>query len=432
VVKVSTELQGVGYELTRGHPGQSGNFEFRQRDFQGCVDRLQSSVPAAPSNVAPVVVEETAKHVSETTSPASPTSSVAVPVGGEEARSSTAGALPVPEHLAEMQERQIDLHDMHDAKVRSPTGTEVTVKAFDPKASPGPALTVQTSSTDERRPFVSSSASTNGSFTERVWLYSHRSCSSDFEAECSEQFRKQEQATEKMALEMGLLQSHIFCYWNLPEYLLKDPRWGERYTAPHLRGRGYWFWKAAILDHMVADISMGIHEGDWIIFVDGDRPWFMHKLFEIAQRFDHDSKPDVVVQHQPGQEQAYSRGDVFGRFGVEPTNGHYGMTWQYKAQVFALRVNARTRKFAKSWVDLAADFHLISGEESRNTPDAKKFKKSREDQSLYSMLVKASLPGGCKEVSLPGFQASPGSDDATCIHPEFGIPGLTIFVERFR
>lgn len=263
--------------------------------------------------------------------------------------------------------------------------------------------------------------------------------------------------TAKFVQRLGVLANHTFVHSALPEYLMRDPRW-VKYTKPGLRGRGYWFWKAAILEHLLGDAPLGIQDGDWVIYADGDRHWLMRPLLNMAQKCEQAEAsavaknvvgkkgrvlqgralggrkpaagcPDLVAQMQPGTESDWTRGDVFGRFGVLPGDSHYGSTGQLKAQTFMVHVNVRTRTFARHWVRLCADRHLISGGPSISTKDSKGFKASREDQSLYSMLVKASLPGGCKNVR--GSAQAPALG-ATCVHPEFGIPGLRVAFHAFR
>jgi len=270
-------------------------------------------------------------------------------------------------------------------------------------------------------------------FEERLWLYMHRSCSQDPEEGCNGKFKTQLADATKYAQELGFPSSHILAFGKLPDKFMNESRWA-RYVAPKLRGRGFWFWKAALLEYLL-DGGEGaqIRDGDWVAYVDGDRYWRMKRLLGFARVKDAEDSPDMLVQGQPQCEYLWTRGDVFARFGLQLADPHYGLTMQYKAQTFMIRVNAKTRAFARHWTTLCADYHLISGEVSTILPDHKDFKHTREDQSLLSMLIKASRSynAKCKDGTTvtPAEEAWILAPNGTKVpwapHPEFGIPGLT-------
>ena len=97
-----------------------------------------------------------------------------------------------------------------------------------------------------------------------------------------------------------------------------------------------------------------------------------------------------------------------------------------------MRLNERTLKLLQIWEGLMTDFHLVSDEPSRNKAlDGPWFKRkeNRHDQSILSMILKASISkaGSCKEPDFPCDRL--GSKDETAgwqVHPELGVPGLTV------
>merc|ERR1719491_1753318 len=140
-----------------------------------------------------------------------------------------------------------------------------------PVPQAGRSAVVATSALGQGTKSVSSSgAASSRPLEERMWFYSHRSCSQDPAEKCNPGFRREIQQATAYALEHGFLASHIFNFTALPDYIMQDPRW-ERYLQPKTRGRGFWFWKAAILDHLLNDASTGMQDGDWVVYVDGDR-----------------------------------------------------------------------------------------------------------------------------------------------------------------
>ncbi|CAK9092030.1 Uncharacterized protein SCF082_LOCUS43323 [Durusdinium trenchii] len=255
-------------------------------------------------------------------------------------------------------------------------------------------------------------------------LLSHRSCSQDQSAKCNQGFIKE---MDKMRQEADtapeIQERHL--YTSLPDELMNDPRW-QTHIKPGVRGRGYWFWKAA-LSRML--LSQGVLQiGDELLYVDADSMGMMKHLIKMRSRF----KEDLVLAAQPHCEHVWTKGDIFQRFGTTWNNLHYGLTQQPKAQAFLMRLNERTVKLLQIWEALMTDFHLVSDEPSRNKAlDGPWFKRkeNRHDQSILSMILKASIAksGSCNE---PDFKCDRlGSDDETAgweVHPELGVKGLTV------
>lgn len=272
-----------------------------------------------------------------------------------------------------------------------------------------------------------------------MWAYTHRSCSQGQKAtwstKCNRKYLVEMQRANQTLDRIHFLPAHRFVYYGLPDYLMQDSRW-TNFTRPGLRGRGFWFWKPAILEHLLDDASVGIKDGDWVIYADGDMQDQFARLVKVSRQENaSNASIDLVVQPQPHCEHVWTTGDVFARFGVSPLDPHYALKLQYKAQLFAMRVNSKTRQFVRLWTKLAEDYDLISGKS--RLPNGKRFRQSREDQSLFSMLIKASwsgTPGGCTD----GPQAKRGEDAYVLLangtkvkwapHPELGVPGLRVLI----
>eukprot|EP00913_Durusdinium_trenchii_P004048 g3750.t1 len=74
-------------------------------------------------------------------------------------------------------------------------------------------------------------------------------------------------------------------YTSLPDELMNDPRW-QTHIKPGVRGRGYWFWKAA-LSRML--LSQGVLQiGDELLYVDADSMGMMKHLIKMRSRFKED------------------------------------------------------------------------------------------------------------------------------------------------
>jgi len=268
-----------------------------------------------------------------------------------------------------------------------------------------------------------------------VWFYSHRSCSQDSFDSCNAHFRQQMRDVSEAARQSGIEPNHTFTHSALPDYLMNNPKW-KRHVEPGVRGRGFWFWKAALANHLLAQTEIGIKDGDILIYVDGDGSGKAGHLASLSES-ESDSW-DIVTNRQAYCEHQYTKGDTFEHFGVKPQDPHYGKTQQYRADNFAMRINKNTREFLVKWEQLVQDFHLVSDEPSIY-PNADSFRVNRHDQSMFSMLLKASLAhnGACRK----GETIRSDDEELSTLltnmdslvewqpHERFGISGLSVIFE---
>ncbi|CAK0825041.1 unnamed protein product [Prorocentrum cordatum] len=199
----------------------------------------------------------------------------------------------------------------------------------------------------------------------------------------------------------------VHTYTELPPELLGDARWEKHLNAS--RGHGFWFWKVALANLLLK--SGRICDRDVLIYTDSDFACFAKPQFDayiqgVVSLLEATSV-DMVVQPQPEKlmERKWTKGDVFRRFGTDWRSYEFGGSAQITSQRFALRVNNRTREFLHQWETLASDFQLISDAKSIS-PDPPGSVHYRHDQSLFSMLVKATV--------------------ASTSHMRFGVANLTI------
>lgn len=214
----------------------------------------------------------------------------------------------------------------------------------------------------------------------RIFLVSHRSCSDNESDTC---FRDQLLNLKRLiAREFTCLLNTTILFNTLPEEIRHDTKW-SKHTIPGLHGRGFWFWKPAILNVL---LHRGIlSNGDHVINMDTDMPHFLPRLCR------EDTGADISVVEQPHCEHQYTKGDVFEKFGTRWNDPQYGLTRQPAAGLVRLKINDRSRKFLMLWEELASDYHLISNEASYNrNADSPYLLGPRNDQSLMSMLLKAS------------------------------------------
>jgi len=266
-----------------------------------------------------------------------------------------------------------------------------------------------------------------------VWFYSHRSCSQNAFDSCNVQYRKQMLHAMEYARKCGIETNHTLTYTALPDYLMNDPTW-KKHAQPKLRGRGYWFWKPALANHLLSQTDLGIKDGDILIYLDGDEADQMKRLLNVSA---NNASWDMVVENQIYCEYQWTKGDIFKHFGVKPEDPHYGRTQQYHANKYVIRVNEKSRKFLVMWEELMKDFHLVSDEASIH-PNADGFRENRHDQSMYSMLLKASLRhnGNCstgrtirsQDEELGSLPIVSDSAVAWRPHEKFGIHGLKVIV----
>ena len=217
----------------------------------------------------------------------------------------------------------------------------------------------------------------------RMHLVSHRSCSQNLSDTCNEVFLSQLRTLLAAATRTELWRAHLFAA--LPQELMEQQRWRTHLQAG--RGRGYWFWKPALLNLLLR--RRAIRDGEVIVYADADVGDFVEHAVQMALGLIV-APWDVIAHHQSRCEFQYTKGDLFDAFGVGSCDAHYGLTEQPKADVILMRVNDRTRKLLLHWEYLASDFHLISDEPSRATAETPDFREHRHDQSILSLLFKAS------------------------------------------
>jgi len=216
-------------------------------------------------------------------------------------------------------------------------------------------------------------------------------------------------------------------------------------NGPFIRGRGYWFWKPALVKYLVRRGQ--IRENDIVIWLDPDNL----RLFGVPD-LDWETRLgyfntrnsmdgiDILVQAQPWCEFKYTKADIFDFFNTTWRDPHYGLTTQAHAQFWVSAMNKRTLKFMQTWEDLNSKFHLISDEKSV-LGENDFFQGNRHDQSLLSMLMKAQgapiYDGGgtdCRSAAgLPDVSVRDphGNDPIRQKHPIFGIANLNAVVGHF-
>jgi len=215
------------------------------------------------------------------------------------------------------------------------------------------------------------------------------------------------------------LKQHLFKI--LPNEILENPKWVKHIT-PHMRGRGYWFWKAAIPNLLIKNGT--ISDGDVIVWLDADAWGNLPDFYRAAYKGLVAEDNDFVTVRGGFCERDFTKGDIFHRFGVTSDHPHYGWGEQVWASRWAVKVNERIRKLFQMWEDLMVDFHLVSDEPSV-IPNAPGFSDNRHDQSFLGMLIKASTPkhGHCHSQKLPPFKWER--------HKEFGIDGLKVKIDTW-
>ncbi|CAE8648030.1 unnamed protein product [Polarella glacialis] len=106
----------------------------------------------------------------------------------------------------------------------------------------------------------------NTSRSRKVHLLSHRSCSQDQSAACNEGFiREMENTRQRAEKNPRIDQLHL--YTILADEFMSDPKWA-RHGLPNVRGRGFWFWKPALVNLLMSKSI--IAENDTIAWVDAD------------------------------------------------------------------------------------------------------------------------------------------------------------------
>jgi len=267
-----------------------------------------------------------------------------------------------------------------------------------------------------------------------VHLLSFRSCSQDESAPCNKHFFEELLHLSNIASKIRAI-NHHHLFQGLPKEILEDPKWAKHVVEkPFVRGRGYWFWKPALFNHLIRNKK--VSDGDILIWADPDNTRYFDspEIWPAQLELLANSNLDLFVKSQDYCERQWTKEDIYRKFNTTSDDVQYGKTRQVHAQFWIVTVNERTRKFMKMWEDLMTDFHLCSDEPSI-APNNHQFRENRHDQSILSMLTKAQAPSGLKDV--PGEKSS----ESLCapVHypeywqrnPTFGIPGLTAHVGNF-
>lgn len=228
-----------------------------------------------------------------------------------------------------------------------------------------------------------------------AFLISHRSCSQDPKVMCNKGFLN-ELTRLSEAAQAYPFAGH-FLYHGLPSDILNDSKWKDhisfdnsRYQA---RGRGYWFWKAALTNRLLKRGE--VSDGDIVVWIDADTtPDKLGNYEDWAEVLAGNFKEDFFIRDQPNnlprEERMWTKGDIYDEFNVSFESSQYGASRQAWANLWLFRVNKKTRELLSKWEELNSNFQLISDEKSM-TPNHPKFRENRHDQSLISMLLKASM-----------------------------------------
>jgi len=223
---------------------------------------------------------------------------------------------------------------------------------------------------------------------------------------------------------------HMF--QSLPSAIVSDPKWA-RHVRNFTRGRGYWFWKPALLNHLLAQGK--IKDGEVAVWHDPDERCYLDG--KSWSNLITKGAWDIFIPEEVKCERDWTKGDVFKKFNVSIEDPQYGTSAQVHAVMTIFRINEKTRTFLKHWEDLMTDFHVISDEPSIS-PNSQFFEENRHDQSVLSLLSKANR---AVDMSGAGRSIIAGcSHNATLkpedlqpkLHPRYGVPGLNVKVNDFR
>jgi len=272
-------------------------------------------------------------------------------------------------------------------------------------------------------------------------LISFRSCSQDPKKPCNAFFFEQLRNLSAAASQVPIIRHHHL-YQGLPRELLESKRWAK-HVVEGVRGRGYWFWKPALVNLLLKKGTLQLE--DTVIWADADysRAFEDPRISELWPVFLANNSWDIFAQSQKFCEASWTKGDIFKHFGVHWSDPHYGLTTQMKAQFWIMKLNHRTIRFMKHWEDLISNFTLVSDMRSE-TQNAPLFAQNRHDQSLFSMLLKASLvhmdsdPRDCKAYAdLPEVRKSDtalrrAAGEGQALHPRYGIRHLKATLGDFK
>uniref|UniRef100_A0A7S4R3I3 Uncharacterized protein n=1 Tax=Alexandrium monilatum TaxID=311494 RepID=A0A7S4R3I3_9DINO len=241
-------------------------------------------------------------------------------------------------------------------------------------------------------------------------------------------------ANEVRALGPDVFQE-VHAFTEFPDAVAEDPRW-ERHTRGDSKGYGWWFWKSALVNHLLREGTL--RDGDTLAYGDAgcvvnrgsQRAWL-----SLIQRVEDPQGVDLVAFQHEHLEKGYTKGDTFEHFGMRWDSEDYGLTCQCVGGYWVTRINSRTREFLARWEELCANTNLISDDPP--TIHNPSFIANRHDQSLLSMLVKSNKPVYVRADGAH-FNAGRAVDArATCWrqpaserHRKFGVPDLKVVVLR--
>lgn len=283
---------------------------------------------------------------------------------------------------------------------------------------------------------TSTTTSTTTPLRTEPWIHllSHRSCSENQTLPCSLDFIKNINAIRSNALRYPEVKG-LHLYTSLPPEIVT--KWSKHLELE--RGRGYWFWKSALVNLLLRNKEL--RDNDCLMYTDGD---YSYVQAGNGVRLCQSMTDDLVLLRLPSIycEHAWTKGRVFQEFKVPWNDSHYGLTVQINAAGYVLRVNERTRKFLALWEELASHLELIDDSsfpwDVIKTWQSPWLNQHRHDQSLLSMMAKASTPysGGCHSESrhtrrpegLPVPPTPSKEDEAKGwkLHPKYGVEGLKI------
>jgi len=247
----------------------------------------------------------------------------------------------------------------------------------------------------------------------RAFLLSHRSCSEDPQADCNRVFFEQLERLRQDTADLPFFKQLL--YQGLPKDVVTNPKWEKHLEAE--RGRGYWFWKPALTNRLLKQRE--ILDGDLVVWLDADygpKRWGTKE--EWVELLRGNFKEDFFVADQKWRECDWTKGDIYAEFNVSFERRQYGLARQAYANFWVMRVNERTRDLFSKWEDLVSNYHLVSDEYSF-TPNAPAFIETRHDQSLLSMLLKASMITIVNDNHNRKYEKE--------MHPKYGVPGLRAF-----
>ena len=155
------------------------------------------------------------------------------------------------------------------------------------------------------------------------------------------------------------------------------------------RGYGFWYWKSRTIQWVMERVAQ---PDDIVLYVDGGCA--LGRSYEWAEWFSLVQQRDLLAFRLTHAEQLYTKYDVFHHFGLLPDEPLVALTPQIHATFSLWRNTAASRSLLCSWLNLTADFHLISEESSIHGTEHANFKSTRHDQSLFSLLLKTQLLAG--------------------------------------